>query len=101
MSTMRQLMVSLILLGSAAVMPIEDASAQVLGGAVVGGAIGGPRGAAIGATTGAIVRARRGHWHGHHGIWRGHSFYYWHHGRCWVRTSSGRSHVVAAHFCRW
>ena len=59
MSTIRHILVSLCLLGSAAMMPLEDASAQVLGGAVVGGAIGGPRGAAIGATTGAVVRARR------------------------------------------
>jgi hypothetical protein len=101
MSMMRHVLASLILLGSATVMPIEDASAQVVGGAIVGGAIGGPRGAAIGATTGAVVRARRGHWHGHNGIWRGNNFYYWHAGRCWVRTAHGHRHVVAAHFCRW
>lgn len=101
MSKSRQMLVSLCLLGMAAVLPLEDASAQVVGGAVVGGAIGGPRGAAIGATTGAVVRARRGHWHGHHGIWRGPNFYYWHRGNCWVRRSNGRTHIVAAHFCRW
>jgi hypothetical protein len=31
------------------------------------------------------------HWHGH---------YYWRHGRCWVRTSSGRSHQVSNRYCR-
>ena len=101
MSTLRRILVSLFFLGLAVVIPLADALAQpALRGAVVGGVVGGRRGAAIGAATGAAVGAHRRYWHGHYGHWRGNNFYYWHNGSCWVRTSSGRSHVVAARYCR-
>jgi hypothetical protein len=103
MSILRRIATLVFLLGLAMAIPLEDALAQpILGGAVIGGAIGGRRGAAIGAVTGAAVGAhRRARWHGHYGHWRGPNFYYWHHGNCWVRASSGRSHVVSPRYCRW
>ncbi len=90
---MGRILSCLFLLTLVTVMPLTDALAQsALRGAVIGGAVGGRRGAAIGAATGAVVGAhRRHHWHGH---------YYWRHGRCWVRTSSGRSHQVSNRYCR-
>jgi hypothetical protein len=92
---MRQILASLFLLTFAAAMPLADALAQTgrgaLSGAVIGGAIGGRRGAAIGAATGAIAGSHRRHRHNH---------YYWRHGRCWVRTSNGRSHEVSSRYCR-
>jgi hypothetical protein len=92
---MRRILASIFLLALVAVIPLADALAQAgrgaLSGAVIGGAIGGRRGAAIGAATGAIARSHRRHRHGH---------YYWRHGRCWVRTSSGRSHEVSSRYCR-
>jgi uncharacterized protein YcfJ len=92
---MRRILASLFLLALVGVIPLADALAQTgrgaLSGAVIGGAIGGRRGAAIGAATGAIAGSHRRHSHGH---------YYWHHGRCWVRTSSGRSHEVSSRYCR-
>jgi hypothetical protein len=101
MSTLRRIAISVSLLGLAMTIPVADALAQpILGGAIVGGAIGGRRGAAIGAATGAAVRAHRAYWHGHRGHWHGPNFYYWHRGNCWVRTSSGRSHVVSSRYCR-
>ena len=93
---MRWILGFLFLLGAAA-MPLADALAQssagrgALSGAIIGGAVGGGRGAAIGAATGAVVGGHRRHWHSH---------YYWRHGRCWVRTSSGRSHQVSNRYCR-
>ena len=75
-------------------MPVTDAMAQsstgrsAVGGALIGGAVGGRRGAAIGALTGAAVGAHRRHGH-----------YYWRHGRCYVRTG-GRSHPVSSRYCR-
>jgi len=99
--SLRRMAISISLLGLAMTMPVADVLAQsILGGAVIGGAIGGRRGAAIGAATGAAARAHRSYWHGHHGRWHGHNFYYWSHGRCWVRTSSGRSHQVSSRYCR-
>jgi len=102
MSRLHRIAISVSLLGLAMTIPMEDALAQTaVGGAIIGGAIGGRRGAAIGAATGAAVGAhRRARWHGHYGYWRGHNFYYWSHGNCWVRTSSGRSHVVSPRYCR-
>jgi hypothetical protein len=99
---MRRIVLSLFFLGLAMTIPLADALAQpALRGAVVGGVVGGRRGAAIGAATGAAVGAhRRARWHGHYGYWRGHNFYYWSHGSCWVRTSSGRSHRVSHRYCR-
>lgn len=95
---MRRLFASLFLLALASVMPLSDAVAQThagrgaVGGAIIGGAIGGGRGAAIGAATGAVV--------GSHHRRRSHAHYYWRHGRCWVRTSSGRTHEVSHRYCR-
>jgi len=93
---MRRILGLFFLLGVTA-MPLADAVAQssagrgALSGAIIGGAVGGGRGAAIGAATGAVVGSHRRHWRGH---------YYWRHGRCWVRTSSGRSHQVSSRYCR-
>jgi len=87
----------LFLLALMIVVPLTDALAQsstargAVSGAIIGGAIGGRRGAAIGATSGAIVGSHRHH---------ARSRYYWRHGRCWVRTSSGRSHKVSNRYCR-
>jgi len=98
---MRRTVVLLFLLGLAMMIPLADALAQsAVRGAIVGGALGGRRGAAIGAVTGAAVGAHRRYWHGHYGHWRGNNFYYWSHGRCWVRSSSGRSHQVSHRYCR-
>lgn len=103
MKRVRQVAAFLLLFGLALAIPAQEAFAQAaVRGAIIGGAVGGRRGAAVGAATGAAVQAtRRAYWHGHHGHWRGHNFYYWSHGSCWVRTSSGRSHRVASHYCRW
>jgi len=102
MSILGRTATSVFLLGLAMTITLEDAFAQTaVGGAIVGGAIGGRRGAAIGAVTGAAMGAhRRARWHGHYGHWHGNNFYYWSHGSCWVRTSSGRSHVVSPRYCR-
>jgi YMGG-like Gly-zipper len=87
----------LLLLLLALAMPATDVMAQssagrgAVGGAIIGGAVGGRRGAAIGAATGAVVGANRDRRRAH--------YYYWRHGRCWVRTH-GRSHPVAARYCR-
>lgn len=94
---MRRIVISLLLLGMAMIVPFADALAQsatgrsAVGGAIIGGAIGGRRGAAVGAITGAAVANSRRHSRSH---------YYWRHGRCWVRTSSGRSHQVSNRYCR-
>lgn len=95
---MRRISTLLFLLALSAAVPLADALAQsgagrgAVSGAIIGGAVGGPRGAAIGAATGAAVGShRRRHWR---------SPYYWRHGRCWVRTSSGRSHPVSHRYCR-
>jgi hypothetical protein len=94
---MRRIMISLLLLGMAMITPLADALAQsatgrsAVGGAIIGGAIGGRRGAAVGAITGAAVANSRRHSRSH---------YYWRHGRCWVRTSNGRSHQVSNRYCR-
>ena len=100
MSALRHIGTLVLLLGVMTIM-LEDAFAQTaVGGAIVGGAIGGRRGAAIGAATGAALGAhRRAYWRGHYGHWRGHNFYYWSHGSCWVRTTSGRSHPVSHRYC--
>jgi len=94
---MRRIVISLFLLGMAMIIPLADALAQTstgrsaVGGAIIGGAIGGRRGAAVGAITGAAVANSRRHSRNH---------YYWRHGRCWVRTSNGRSHQVSNRYCR-
>jgi hypothetical protein len=94
---MRRILTSLCLLALVTLIPLADALAQssagrgAVSGAIIGGAVGGRRGAAVGAATGAVVGSHRRHWHGH---------YYWRHGRCWVRTSNGRSHQVANRYCR-
>ncbi len=101
MSTLRLTAFLALLLGLIVSIPLTDAFAQsAVGGAIIGGALGGRRGAAIGAVTGAAVGAHRRYWHGHHGHWRGNSFYYWHRGSCWVRSTSGRSHAVSHRYCR-
>ncbi len=88
----------LFLLALLAAMPLSDAIVSdalaqgAVSGAIIGGAVGGRRGAAVGAVTGAAVGAHRRH------HWRNH--YYWRHGACWVRTSSGRSHQVSHRYCR-
>lgn len=87
----------LFLLTLVTAVPLTDALAQssagrgAVGGAIIGGAVGGRRGAAIGAATGAVVGSHRRHVRNH---------YYWRHGRCWVRTSNGRSHQVSTRYCR-
>jgi hypothetical protein len=88
---MRKLSLLLILLSVAGMLPSTESFGQsALRGAVIGGAIGGRRGAAIGATAGAVAGAhRRHHWHR----------YYWSHGSCWYRSSSGRSHRVSHRYC--
>jgi hypothetical protein len=94
---MRRIVILLFLLGMAVTIPLSDVLAQsaagrgAVGGAIVGGAIGGRRGAAVGAITGAAVANSRRHSRSH---------YYWRHGRCWVRTSNGRSHQVSNRYCR-
>ncbi|WNV07035.1 YMGG-like glycine zipper-containing protein [Tardiphaga sp. 709] len=94
---MRRISTLLVLLTLSAVVPLADALAQsaagrgAVSGAIIGGAVGGRRGAAIGAATGAAVGSHRRHWHNR---------YYWRHGRCWVRTSHGRSHPVSHRYCR-
>ena len=101
MFTLRRGSILLSFLALAMLTPVADALAQpALRGAAVGGLVGGRRGAAVGAVTGAAVGAHRRYWHGHYGHWRGNNFYYWHRGSCWVRTSSGRSHVVSSRYCR-
>jgi hypothetical protein len=88
----RRIVVLVFVAGLVATVPLSDVRAQsAVGGAIIGGAIGGRRGAAIGAATGAVVGSHRRHWHNR---------YYWRHGRCWVRTSSGRSHQVSNRYCR-
>jgi uncharacterized protein YcfJ len=93
---MRRIVFSLLLLGMAMTIPLADALAQsstarsAVSGAIIGGAIGGRRGAAVGAIAGAAASSRR----------HSRSHYYWRHGRCWVRTSSGRSHQVSSRYCR-
>ena len=90
--------VMMLVVSFATLLPLgEEAYAQssagrgALSGAIIGGAVGGRRGAAIGATAGAIAGANRHrHWH---------SNYYWRHGECWYRSSSGRSHRVARRYC--
>lgn len=87
----------LFLLALVTAVPLTDALAQsstgrgAVSGAIIGGAVGGRRGAAIGAASGAIVGSHRHH---------SRSRYYWRHGSCWVRTSSGRSHQVSSRYCR-
>lgn len=87
----------LFLLALMMAVPLTDALAQsstgrgAVSGAIIGGAVGGRRGAAIGAATGAVVGSHRHH---------SRSRYYWRHGNCWVRTSSGRSHQVSRRYCR-
>jgi len=94
---MRRIVFSLLLLGMAMTIPLTDALAQnsttrgAVSGAVIGGVLGGRRGAAVGAITGAAVGSNRRHSRSHN---------YWRHGRCWVRTSSGRSHQVSSRYCR-
>jgi uncharacterized protein YcfJ len=94
---MGRILSSLFLLALVTAMPLTDALAQssagrgAVSGAIIGGAVGGRRGAAIGAATGAVVGSHRRHSRGH---------YYWRHGRCWVRTSGGRSHQVSSRYCR-
>ena len=94
---MGRILSSLFLLALLTATPLADALAQssagrgAVGGAIIGGAVGGRRGAAIGAATGAVVGSSRRHWRGQ---------YYWRHGSCWVRTSSGRSHQVSHRYCR-
>jgi uncharacterized protein YcfJ len=94
---MRRIVFSLLLLGMAMTLPLADALAQssttrgAVSGAIIGGAIGGRRGAAVGAIAGAAAGSHRRHSRSH---------YYWRHGRCWVRTSSGRSHQVSSRYCR-
>jgi uncharacterized protein YcfJ len=94
---MGRILSSLFLLALVTTMPLTDALAQssagrgAVSGAIIGGAVGGRRGAAIGAATGAVVGSHRRHSRGH---------YYWRHGRCWVRTSGGRSHQVSSRYCR-
>jgi uncharacterized protein YcfJ len=94
---MRRIVFSLLLLGMVMVIPLADALAQssttrgAVSGAIIGGAVGGRRGAAVGAIAGAAAGSHRRHSRSH---------YYWRHGRCWVRTSSGRSHQVSSRYCR-
>jgi uncharacterized protein YcfJ len=94
---MRRTVGLLCLLVLVSMMPLADALAQstpargAVHGAILGGALGGRRGAAIGAAAGAIAGSHhsRHHWQ---------SPYYWHHGRCWVRSSHG-SHPVHSRYC--
>ncbi|MBR1271918.1 hypothetical protein JQ629_30990 [Bradyrhizobium sp. AUGA SZCCT0222] len=94
---MRRIVFSLLLLGMAMTIPLEDALAQsstargAVSGAIIGGAVGGRRGAAVGAIAGAAAGSHRRHSRSH---------YYWRQGRCWVRASSGRSHQVSSRYCR-
>jgi uncharacterized protein YcfJ len=94
---MRRIAFLLLLLGMAITLPLADALAQsstargAVSGAIIGGAVGGRRGAAVGAIAGAAAGSHRRHSRSH---------YYWRHGRCWVRTSSGRSHQVSSRYCR-
>jgi uncharacterized membrane protein len=94
---MHRILAPLFLLAVMTTMPLAEALAQssagrgALSGAVIGGAVGGRRGAAIGAATGAVVGSHRRHSRSH---------YYWRHGQCRVRTSSGRSHQVSNRYCR-
>jgi uncharacterized protein YcfJ len=90
---MKRCLILLFLLGLAIAVPLTDALAQsAVRGAIIGGAVGGRRGAAIGATAGAVAGIHRHNRHWHR--------YYWRNGRCWYRSSSGRSHVVANWHCR-
>ncbi|MCP4620322.1 MAG: hypothetical protein GY844_28290 [Bradyrhizobium sp.] len=93
---MKRLVTVLFLLGLATEMLPTEAVAQTAqgaaAGAIIGGAVGGRRGAAVGATAGAVAGANRRHRHWHN--------YYWRHGQCWYRTSSGRSHPVSHRYCR-
>lgn len=105
---MRRYALAVMLSALAAIVVVAEAHAQQrssatgrgavmggLGGAAIGGIAGGGRGAAIGGAvglgTGALIgnqmERRRGN-------------YYWHDGRCWVRTRNNEFHPVGAQNCR-
>ena len=88
----------LLFLGLASVLPVQQAAAQdVLGGAIVGGALGGIgggaiAGAAIGATTGAVIAAE---------AQRRNGGYYWWHSGCYYRYPNGAWLQVQPGYCSY
>jgi hypothetical protein len=102
--TMKRMLGAAMLLGMAAIMPTQQASAQdPIGGAIVGGALGGiiggavgrgaggaVAGAVIGATTGAVIAAE---------AQRRNSGYYWWRGGCYYRYPNGSWLQVQPGYC--
>lgn len=102
--TMKRMLGAAMLLGMAAIMPAQQASAQdPIGGAIVGGALGGiiggavgrgaggaVAGAVIGATTGAVIAAE---------AQRRNSGYYWWRGGCYYRYPNGSWLQVQPGYC--
>jgi hypothetical protein len=84
-------------LGLAATLPVQQAAAQdVLGGAILGGALGrgggAIAGAAIGATTGAVIAAE---------AQRRSSGYYWWRSGCYYRYPNGAWLQVQPGYCAY
>jgi len=102
--TMKRMLGAAMLLGTAAIMPAQQAAAQdPIGGAIVGGALGGiiggavgrgaggaVAGAVIGATTGAVIAAE---------AQRRNSGYYWWRGGCYYRYPNGSWLQVQPGYC--
>src|SRR5271169_5204447 len=96
---------ALMFLGLASALPVQQAAAQdVLGGAIVGGALGdivggalgrgggAIAGAAIGATTGAVIAAE---------AQRSATGYYWWRGGCYYRYPNGGWLQVQPGYCSY
>jgi membrane associated rhomboid family serine protease len=99
---MKRMLGAAMLLGMAAIMPVEQAAAQdPIGGAIVGGALGGiiggavgrgaggaVAGAVIGATTGAVIAAEAQRRNSGYYFWRGGCYYRYPNG-AWLQVQPG------------